>query len=108
MDHFHIVPIFNYTLAFPLVHFYHPSFLTYDPIAGETYLQKTRDGSKNENAYSLTTGDELFSTNSPVSIDTRVTLHRGRVKFNSDGTDAEIECGLQSGNVVMIKAMPLQ
>jgi hypothetical protein len=58
-----------------------------------------------ENAYFLTTADEAFTDENPLLIDTRVTLCQGRVQFNinhngSLWTDADVECGLQAGEVV--------
>jgi hypothetical protein len=61
-----------------------------------------------ENAYVLTTDDEVFSEDKPVPIDTRVTLSQGRVQFliKREGgspllwTEADVECGLRAGDVV--------
>ncbi len=49
--------------------------------------------------------NEVFSDDKIVPIDTRVTLSQGRVRFlienkGSIWTDADIECGLRSGDVV--------
>ena len=62
---------------------------------------------KESAAYVLTTADELFTEDQPVPIDTRVTLRAGRVEFRSLWTDADVECGLQSGNVVATRVKPL-
>lgn len=59
--------------------------------------------SKIENAYVLKTVSELFCEDKPVPVDSRVTLHKGRVKLRELWTDADVECGLQSGNVVAIR-----
>lgn len=58
-----------------------------------------------ENAFVLTTADEVFSDDIPVAIDTRVTLRQGRVQFQRENkgslwTDADVECGMRSGDVV--------
>lgn len=63
-----------------------------------------------ENAHVLTTANETFSDDKPVSIDTRVTLSHARVQFviKKEGgsplkfiwTDADVECGLRAGDVV--------
>jgi hypothetical protein len=59
-----------------------------------------------ENAYVLTTANEVFSDDKPVPIDARVTLSQGRVRFliKNGGfplwTDADVECGLRAGDVV--------
>jgi hypothetical protein len=58
-----------------------------------------------ENAYVLTTANEAFSDDKPVSIDARVTLSQGRVQFRIENrghlwTDADVECGLRAGDVV--------
>jgi len=58
-----------------------------------------------ENAYVLTTADEVFSDDMPVAIDTRVTLRQGRVEFRTEDkrylwTDADVECGMRTGDVV--------
>jgi hypothetical protein len=60
-----------------------------------------------ENAYVHTTASELFSEDKPVPVDSRVTLHQGRAEFRSLWTDVDVECGLQSGNVVSIRVKPL-
>ncbi len=56
-----------------------------------------------ENAYVLEPVNEVFSGDNPVAIDTRVRLRNGRVAFRDEfgtiWTDADVECGLQSGNV---------
>jgi len=61
-----------------------------------------------ENAFVVTTTNEVFSENNPVPIDTRATLRQGRAKFQIEyrgslWTAADIECGLQAGNVVAIR-----
>lgn len=58
-----------------------------------------------ENVYVLRTVNEVFSEDKIVPIDTRVTLSQGRVRFLIENkgfiwTDADIECGLRSGDVV--------
>jgi hypothetical protein len=58
-----------------------------------------------ENAYVLTTANEVFSDDTPIPIDARVTLGQGRVRFQiknrcSIWTDADVECGFRAGNVV--------
>jgi hypothetical protein len=58
-----------------------------------------------ENAYTLTTVDEVFSHDKPVPIDARVTLRQGQVQFRIEDkgslwTDADAECGLLAGDVV--------
>jgi len=58
-----------------------------------------------ENAYVLTTANEVFSDDKPVPIDARVTLSQGRVQFRIENrgslwTDADVECGLRAGDVV--------
>jgi hypothetical protein len=58
-----------------------------------------------ENAYVLTTANEVFSDDKPVPIEARVTLSQGRVQFRIENrsplwTDADVECGLQAGDVV--------
>ena len=64
-----------------------------------------------ENAYVLTTADEVFSNDNPVPIDARVTLRQGRVLFSIIGrpvyswTEADIECGLRAGDVVATRVM---
>lgn len=63
--------------------------------------------SENENAYVLTTANELFSDDNSVSTDSRVTLRKGHLYFQSIGADVEVECGLQSGSVVAIRVSPL-
>lgn len=62
-----------------------------------------------ENSYAVTTANELFSDDAPVPVDLRVTLRQGRVKFfRSLWTDSDVECGLQSGNVVATRVMLLK
>jgi len=66
-----------------------------------------------ENAYLLTTANETFSYDKTVSIDTRVTLSHARVQFviKKEGgsplkfiwTDADVECGLRAGDVVVTR-----
>jgi len=63
--------------------------------------------SRKESAYLFTTTNEQFSDENPVPIDSRITLYKGRIHFRSIRTDADIECGLQSGNVVSIRVKPL-
>lgn len=63
---------------------------------------------ENENAYELTTVDEPCSAEDATPVDTRVTLHKGRLDFRSQEAEADIECGLKSGNVVAVKVKPLQ
>jgi hypothetical protein len=57
-----------------------------------------------ENAYVFTKADELFSDDEPVSIDSRVLLFSASVSVNlkkvTMWTDAEVDCGFQSGNIV--------
>jgi hypothetical protein len=60
-----------------------------------------------ENSYIFITEEGVFNDEKPVPIDTRVTLSHGRVEFRplvdsgpSLWTDADIECGLQTGDVV--------
>jgi hypothetical protein len=54
-----------------------------------------------ENAYDLKTVTEVFSDDNPVAVDTRVTLRQGRAAFGASvWTDADIECGLMSGEVL--------
>jgi hypothetical protein len=60
-----------------------------------------------ENSYVFITEEGVFSDAKPVSIDTRVRLSHGRVDFRpfagsgpSLWTDADVECGLQAGDVV--------
>ena len=58
-----------------------------------------------ENAYVLKTTSEVLSDDKAIPIDTRVTLSQGRVQFliehgGSVWTDADVECGLRSGDVV--------
>lgn len=61
--------------------------------------------SSSENAYTLTTADEVFSRDKPVPIDARVTLRQGQVQYRIENkgslwTDADAECGLRAGDVV--------
>lgn len=63
------------------------------------------------NAYAVATANEVFSDDKPVSIDARVTLSQGRVQFRignwgSLWTDADVECGLQAGEVVATCVKP--
>lgn len=63
-----------------------------------------------ENAYTLTTTDEVYSHDKPIPIDARVTLHQGQVQYRIENkgslwTDADAECGLRAGDVVATRVM---
>ncbi|MBP1728660.1 MAG: hypothetical protein H6Q56_1033 [Deltaproteobacteria bacterium] len=58
-----------------------------------------------EKAYVLTTANGVFSDDKPVPIDARVTLRQGRVQFKIENkgslwTDADVECGLRTDDIV--------
>jgi hypothetical protein len=58
-----------------------------------------------EDAYVLTAANDVFSDDNTAPIDARVTLNQGRVQFltfdkDTLWTEADIECGLRSGEVV--------
>jgi len=61
---------------------------------------------ENESAYTLTPVNEPCGDDNATHVDTRVTLHNGLVRFRSLEAKADIECGLQSGNVVNITLKP--
>lgn len=53
----------------------------------------------------LTVTNGLFSDDNPVLIDARVTLRQGRVQFKIENkgslwTEADVECGLRTGDIV--------
>jgi hypothetical protein len=64
-----------------------------------------------DNSYVDTKVDELFSDNEPIPIDSRVVLYKGNVNLLSHPnmlTDAEGECGLQSGKIVATRVNVLK
>jgi hypothetical protein len=63
-----------------------------------------------ESSYVLLASNKIFSDDKPVPIDSEVTLRHGRVQFNIDGmrllwTDADVECGLRTDDVVATRVM---